>query len=64
MQMAPWDTLGPGMDHHFAPELFAGTSKTTTVYKGLATSLGTWPIITFYKLFEHVADLWRTFFSH
>ena len=33
--MALWDTLGSGMDQHFAPELFAGTSKTTTFYKGL-----------------------------
>ena len=33
-QMALWDTLGSGMDQHFAPELFAGTSKTTTFYKG------------------------------
>ena len=31
-QMAPWDTLGSGLDQHFAPELFAGTSKTTTFY--------------------------------
>ena len=35
VQMALWDTLGSGMDQHFAPELFAGTSKTTTFYKGL-----------------------------
>ena len=34
VQMALWDTLGSGMDQHFAPELFAGTSKTTTFYKG------------------------------
>ena len=34
VQMALWDALGSGMDQHFAPELFAGTSKTTTVYKG------------------------------
>ena len=27
VQMALWDTLGSGMDHHFAPELFAGTSR-------------------------------------
>ena len=60
VQMALWDTLGSGMDQHFAPELFAGTSKTTTFYKGLATSLGTWPNTTFYKLFEHVAEMmWR-----
>jgi hypothetical protein len=36
VQMALWDTLGSGMDQHFAPELFAGTSKTTTFYKGFA----------------------------
>ena len=35
VQMALWDTLGSGMDQHFAPELFAGTSKTTTFYKVL-----------------------------
>ena len=34
VQMALWDTRGSGMDQHFAPELFAGTSKTTTFYKG------------------------------
>ena len=34
VQMALWDTLGSGMDQHFAPELFAGTSKTTTFYMG------------------------------
>ena len=34
VQMALWDTLGSGMDQHFAPELFAGASKTTTFYKG------------------------------
>ena len=35
VQMALWDTLGSGMDQHFAPELFAGTSKTITFYKVL-----------------------------
>ena len=35
VQMALRDTLGSGMDQHFAPELFAGTSKTTTFYKVL-----------------------------
>ena len=34
-QMALWDTLGSGLDQHFAPDLFAGTSKTTTFYKVL-----------------------------
>ena len=41
VQMALWDTLGSGMDQHFAPELFAGTSKTTTFYKG-HTGLQIW----------------------
>ena len=40
LQMALWDTLGSGMDQHFAPELFAGTSKTTTFYKLLTMTAG------------------------
>ena len=40
VQMALWGTLGSGMDQHFAPELFAGTSKTTTFYKGLTVTAG------------------------
>ena len=40
VQMALWDTLGSGMDQHFAPELFAGTSKTTTFYMGFAVTAG------------------------
>ena len=40
VQMALWDTLGSGMDQHFAPELFAGTSKTTTFYKGFTMTGG------------------------
>ena len=40
VQMALWDTLGSGMDQHFAPELFAGTSKTTTFYKVLTMTAG------------------------
>ena len=64
VQMALWGTLGSGMDQHFAPELFAGTSKTTTFYKGYTMSLGTWYNITFYKLFEHVADLLLRFPQH
>ena len=40
VQMALWDTLGSGMDQHFAPELFAGTSKTTTFYKGFDVTAG------------------------
>ena len=38
VQMALWDTLGSGMDQHFVPELFAGTSKTTTFYKVFTAS--------------------------
>ena len=42
VQMALWDTLGSGMHQHFAPELFAGTSKTTTFYKVLTMPDGHW----------------------
>ena len=61
--MALWDTLGSGMDQHFAPELFAGTSKTTTFYKGLTVPSRAQLNITFYKLFEHVADLLSTLYQ-
>ena len=55
--MALWDTLGFGMDQHFAPELFVGTSKTTTFCKVL-TMIGyhgenAWKTM----VSEHVADL-------
>ena len=56
VQMALWDTLGSGKDKHFAPELFAGTSKTTTFYKVLAViayhSENAWKTM----FFEHVAN--------
>ena len=42
VQMALWDTLGSGMDQHFAPELFDGTSKTTTFYKGVTMAKEPW----------------------
>ena len=57
VQMALWDTLGSGMDQHFAPELFAGTSKTTTFYK-------VFTVIAYHSentakatVFEHVAEM-------
>ena len=60
VQMALWDTLGSGMDQHFAPELFAGTSKTITFYKVLTMTAGhgenAWETI----VFEHVTDLRHT----
>ena len=48
VQMALWDTLGSGMDQHFAPELFAGASKTTTFYKVLTVTGG------------HSENAWKT----
>ena len=56
-QMAPWDTLGSGLDQHFAPELFAGTSKTTTFYKGFDVTAGHINNTAKTMVFEHVADL-------
>ena len=50
-------SAGVRADQRFAGELFAGTSKTTTFYKGLTMPSRAWSNITFYKLFEHVADL-------
>ena len=57
VQMAVWDTLGSGMDLHFAPELFAGTSKTTTFYKVLTATGGRSENTVKTMVFEHVADL-------
>ena len=64
VRMALWDTPGSGMDQHFAPELFAGTSKTTTFYKGYTMPSRAWYNHCFYKLFEHVADLLLRFLPH
>ena len=49
---APW---GLGVDHRLAPELFAGTSKTITFYKGYTMAIEPWYNITFYKVFEQFA---------
>ena len=57
VQMALWDTLGSGMDQHFAPELFAGTSKNTTFYKGFGVTAGHTKNTAKTIVFEHVADL-------
>ena len=57
VQMALWDTLGSGMDQHFAPELFAGTSKNTTFYQGFVVSQGHYKNTAKTTVFEHVADL-------
>ena len=54
VQMALWDTLGSGMDQHFAPELFAGTSKTTTFYKGFAVTAGHSKNTAKTTVFEHL----------
>ena len=40
------------MDHRLAPELFAGTSKIITFYKGYTMAIEPWYDITFYKVFE------------
>ena len=53
---------GLRVDHRLAPELFAGTSRIITFYKGYAMSLGTWYNITFYKVFEQFAEMvWMSF---
>ena len=52
--MALWDTLGSGMDQHFAPELFAGTSKTTTFYKGFNVTAGHIENTAKTTVFEHL----------
>ena len=57
VRMVLWDPLGSGMDQHFAPELFAGTSKTTTFYKGYTMAKEPWYNHCVYKLFEHVAEM-------
>ena len=54
VQMALWDTLGSGMDQHFAPELFAGTSKTTTFYKVLTVTGGHSENTVKTTVFEHL----------
>ena len=64
VQMALWDTLGSGMDQHFAPELFAGTSKTTTFYKGFDVTAGHIKNTAKTMVFEHVADLLWKFLQH
>ena len=55
--MALWDTGGSGMDQHFAPELFAGTSKTITFYKGFNVIAYHIENVCFIMVFGHVADL-------
>ena len=61
VQMALWDTLGSGMDQHFAPELFAGTSKTTTFYKVLTVTGCHSENTRFPTVFEYVAICGRLF---
>ena len=57
VQMALWGIPGSGMDQHFAPELFAGTSKTTTFYKVLTMTAGHGENAWKTMVFEHVANL-------
>ena len=54
VEIALWDTLGSGMDQHFAPELFAGTSKTTTFYKGFNVTAGHIENTVKTTVFEHL----------
>ena len=57
-------SAGVRADQRFAGELFAGTSKTTTFYKGLTVPSRAQLNITFYKLFEYFADLLWKFLQH